>query len=198
MRCDPASGIVRANFHRARLCNSARKLGFSGYQQAWQAVETKAEQIEEMSRVRLELFADGRFGIAAVAFTRQAEDTVWKVRIATGVVLDSTQPLLRHKTSQRTIYDAARAEFAKDDADEVLLLNEKGEVCEGTITSLFIDNGSGMLTPALSSGCLAGILRTSLLCSKRARVGKITTADLGRHPFYIGNSLRGLIRAELA
>ena len=38
----------------------------------------------------------------------------------------------------------------------MILLNERGEVCEGTITNIFVDTGDGVLvTPALSSGLAA-------------------------------------------
>ena len=72
--------------------------------------------------------------------------------------LRSGDPLLRHKTTRRAVYDRARGEFAPAEADEVLLLNERDEVCEGTITSLFVDAGDGgpLLTPALACGLLAG------------------------------------------
>ena len=113
--------------------------------------------------------------------------------------LRSSDPILRHKTSKRGVYDAARAEHRRDAIDEVILLNERDEVCEGTITNIFVDDGSGtLLTPPLSSGCLAGILRTSLICGKKARNQRLTLDDLKRQPFYVGNSLRGLVRATLA
>ena len=43
--------------------------------------------------------------------------------------------------------------------DEVILLNERGEVAECTSANLFIANGSRVSTPPLSSGCLPGITR---------------------------------------
>ena len=55
-------------------------------------------------------------------------------------------------------------------ADEVILLNERGEVCEGTITNIFVDFGDGALvTPALACGLLPGVLRGELLDAGRAR-----------------------------
>jgi 4-amino-4-deoxychorismate lyase len=198
MRWEPSTGIARAKLHHARLRNSANKLGFASHGAAWEAVEAKAAELAETSRLRLELFADGRFGVAAVPFSLQADDTVWIVRVATEARLASGMPLLRHKTSQRSIHDAARAEFDKAEADEVLLLNEKDEVCEGTITNVFVEAGDDiLLTPPLSCGCLAGVLRTSLICAKRARVARLSVDDLKEQPFHVGNSLRGLIRAKL-
>ena len=197
MRGEPAGGILRARLHAARLGNSARKLGFAGCEKAWNAVLEKAAGLTETSRVRLELFADGRFEITVAPFTLQARDTAWSVRVASRTHLDSTKPILRHKTSLRDVYDAARAEYAREDAEEIILLNEKGEVCEGTITNLFIEADGMLLTPPLSSGCLAGVLRTSLICSRKASVARISPDDLATHSFCIGNSLRGLIHAKL-
>ena len=47
--------------------------------------------------------------------------------------------------------------------DEVVLMNERGEVAECTSANLFIANGSKVYTPPLSSGCLPGITREVLL-----------------------------------
>jgi branched-chain amino acid aminotransferase len=52
--------------------------------------------------------------------------------------------------------------------DEVILLNERGEVAECTSANLFIANGSHVYTPPLSSGCLPGITREVLLGEVRA------------------------------
>jgi len=47
--------------------------------------------------------------------------------------------------------------------DEVILLNERGEVAESTSANIFVANGSQVWTPPLASGCLAGITREVLL-----------------------------------
>ncbi|MEO8596136.1 MAG: aminotransferase class IV [Candidatus Solibacter sp.] len=51
--------------------------------------------------------------------------------------------------------------------DEVVLLNERGEVSECTSANLFIANGNTVYTPPLSSGCLPGITREVLLSEIR-------------------------------
>jgi branched-chain amino acid aminotransferase len=48
--------------------------------------------------------------------------------------------------------------------DEVILLNERGEVAECTSANIFAANGNEVATPPLSSGCLPGITREVLLC----------------------------------
>ncbi len=47
--------------------------------------------------------------------------------------------------------------------DEVILLNERGEVSECTSANIFIANGSQVWTPPLDSGCLPGVTREVLL-----------------------------------
>jgi branched-chain amino acid aminotransferase len=47
--------------------------------------------------------------------------------------------------------------------DEVILLNERGEVAECTSANLFIADGTHVYTPPLSSGCLPGITREVIL-----------------------------------
>jgi 4-amino-4-deoxychorismate lyase len=198
MRYEPENGIPRFNLHMARLRNSARVLGFAGAENAHSALGIYTREKTEPLRLRLELFSDGGCEITSAPYAPLADDTIWRIRIAHGAMLNSSDPILRHKTSKRAVYDAARTEYARDDADEVLLLNEKGEICEGTITNVFVDDGSGtLLTPPLSSGCLAGILRTSLICQKKARNRRLIPTDLKDRDFYVGNSLRGLIRARL-
>jgi branched-chain amino acid aminotransferase len=55
-------------------------------------------------------------------------------------------------------------EQAHDDGfDEVVLLNERGEVAELTSANLFAVYGNEILTPPISSGCLPGITRALLL-----------------------------------
>ena len=47
--------------------------------------------------------------------------------------------------------------------DEVLLLNERGEVSECTSANVFIARNGEVLTPPLDSGCLPGVTREILL-----------------------------------
>lgn len=54
-------------------------------------------------------------------------------------------------------------EAQQDGFDEVLLLNELGELSECTSANIFVANGSQVWTPPLTSGCLPGVTREVLL-----------------------------------
>src|SRR5580698_9806557 len=58
-----------------------------------------------------------------------------------------------------TRYERARAQGL----DEVVLLNERGEVAECTSANIFTVEGNQVWTPSLSSGCLPGVTRAVLL-----------------------------------
>jgi 4-amino-4-deoxychorismate lyase len=197
MRWDSEVGFTRLRLHLARLERSARRIGFAAPRHAIEELERAVANAQGPLRVRLTLDADGRIAATSAPFAPLASGTVWNVRLA-AQRLDSSDRLLRIKTTRREVYETARAEYAAADADEVLMLNEKDEVCEGTITSVFLDDGSGILrTPPISCGLLAGVLRTELICQRKARVGRIGLADVAAGKLYMGNSLRGLIPAML-
>lgn len=197
LRWEPEIGFVRLRLHLARLSRSARRIGFPDPSGAAAKLEEVVAGATTAQRMRMTLDRLGQIEVTAAAFVPMQEGTIWKVRIAE-TRLDSADKLLRMKTTRRGVYEAARAEYPASEADEVLLLNNRGEVCEGTITSVFLDDGSGTLrTPPISCGLLAGVLRTELICQRKARVGRISVADLTAGKLYMGNSLRGLIPARL-
>jgi len=115
-----------------------------------------------------------------------------------GERLDSTSIWLAHKTTNRAFYDTPRqAAQAALGVDEVVFLNERGEVTEGSFTNLFLERGGRLLTPALASGLLPGTLRAELLARGEAREAVLTLADLdAAEAIFLGNSVRGLFRAQ--
>ena len=197
LRFEPETGFVRLRLHLARLQRSARRLGFAAPKNVLGKLEQAVAGAAAPLRVRLTLDREGQAEVTTAPFVPLLPDTVWRLRIA-ATRLDSADKLLRFKTTRRGIYEAARAECRPDEADEVLLLNEKDEVCEGTITSVFLEDSADLLrTPPISAGLLAGVLRTELICQRKARVGRIRLDELKDRTLYVGNSLRGLIRAQL-
>lgn len=198
MRWEPATGFLRLERHLDRLRRSAGTLGFAC--EPARVSEALADAVGGASgplRVRLALGQDGGCSVSTQPFEPLPAGNVWTLRIAE-TRLTSDDPLLRHKTSRRAAYLKARAEFPAEAAGEVILLNERGELCEGTITNIFVEAGDGtLLTPALVCGLLPGALRAELLEAGRAREAILTPADLARGSrIFVGNSLRGLIAAK--
>jgi 4-amino-4-deoxychorismate lyase len=110
--------------------------------------------------------------------------------------LNSADPWLQMKTTQRPLYDAARAALPTG-IDEYIFLNERGELCEGTITNLFVRRDGTLLTPARHCGLLPGILRAELLAERQAVEAVLHLHDLTNADIFLGNALRGLVPAQL-
>ncbi|MFK7941260.1 MAG: aminotransferase class IV family protein [Roseovarius sp.] len=186
----PAQGVHNARLHLARLARTAAVFGITPLDAA-QAVQ--AIHADGPRRVRLTVDRAGVVTIALHPFTPLAPDTTWSLMLCPDR-LRSDDPWLRVKTTRRALYDTARARLP-DTADELIFLNEKDEVCEGTITNIFADLGQGLITPPLSSGLLPGVLRHHLLDQGKARTAILTLPDLrAARAVFVGNSLRGLIR----
>ncbi|CUJ84977.1 4-amino-4-deoxychorismate lyase [Ruegeria denitrificans] len=191
----PGQGFVREDRHLARMARSAEALGILF--DAVLAVE-KLEAVAGASslRCRLTLAVDGQMEVTTGALADNPP--VWRVAISEAR-LNASNIWLQHKTTQRAMYDNARTALPQG-VDEFLFLNERDELCEGTISNLFVHMPDGRrLTPTLSCGVLPGVLREELLDNKQITEANLTLTDLkNATKLYMGNSLRGLIRAELA
>jgi branched-chain amino acid aminotransferase len=95
-----------------------------------------------------------------------AEVRSWASELKLGLV-----PHARHAANEFTgakilswAENLTRYERAHEQGlDEVILLNERGEVCECTGANIFVVHGSTVRTPPISSGCLPGVTRALLL-----------------------------------
>jgi len=192
LKWEPESGFIRLSLHLDRLAESAAYFCFSYDQEAVEAAlnvaisgHTKAQ------RVRLTLDDQGRTEVTIQPLWRSKTAAMTYALSDCTVATDS--PFTYHKTTHRAFYDAARERAS---ADEVLFLNAQGELTEGSITNIFIEQDGHLLTPPVACGLLAGTLRRSLLESGRAVEAVLTVQDLAApNRVYLGNSVRGLVRA---
>lgn len=190
----PGAGFRRLPLHLARMARSAAAFGIP-----FEAVQAQALLAEVTSdtplRCRLTLDADGQLDLTTAPLG--ASPATWQLAIA-DTRLDADDPWLRHKTTRRALYDKARADLS-DGVDELLFLNQRDELCEGTITNLFVTRADGqMQTPPLACGLLPGIRRQHLLETGQCTEAALTQADLQTaQAIHMGNSLRGLIPARL-
>jgi branched-chain amino acid aminotransferase len=70
--------------------------------------------------------------------------------------------------------------YARDrGGSEAIFANTVGNLCEGTGTSVFVVSGARLLTPPLSSGCLAGVTRGLVLEWTDAIEEDLPAGDLG-------------------
>ncbi|HTJ56575.1 MAG TPA: aminodeoxychorismate synthase component I [Devosiaceae bacterium] len=149
-------------------------------------------------RVRLVLHERDGLSVTAVPLPEAENHVPFRFILAEERV-NSNSPLLFHKTTNRAFYDEPRkAAAARHGVDEVVFRNERDELTEGSITSIFIEHDGQLFTPALQSGLLPGTLRAELLSTGRAREAVLTAANLQTaEKVFLGNSVRGLMAATL-
>jgi branched-chain amino acid aminotransferase len=103
------------------------------------------------------------------------------------------------KTLNAARYVAAAREARTRGYDDGLLLNSAGRVCEATSSNLMWWQGDTLCTPALSEGCVAGVMRRVVL--EKARATGIPVLETTCTPeqlaaaeaMFLTNAIRGMV-----
>lgn len=88
-------------------------------------------------------------------------------------------------------------------ADEALMFNSRGVLCEGTMSNVFLVHGGSVVTPPLESGCLPGITRGIVLELCDALGVPCREADVGERELeeateiFLTSSARGVQSAVM-
>jgi len=183
-------------FHLDRLEDSAGYFGFPCDHAAVKAaLVTYAESFADRKprKVRLLLNPDGELHLANELLPETSVTKPLRIRIASNRT-DPQDAMLFHKTTHRPLYAAAFKAATQAGFDDVLFLNLRGEVTEGSIHNIFIEKDGRLLTPPVECGLLAGVHRRHLL-ETRPDVSErvLHLEDLGHaDAIYLSNAVRGL------
>lgn len=198
MLFEPGAGYALLERHLARMGRSAAYFRYPFDETA--ASDLLAKEAEGFGncdqRVRLVLARDGTLTVTSTPLPPGSTPASMRYVVSEFPVRSGNR-FLYHKTTERELYDGEHARMAERfGTDEVIFLNERGELAEGSRTNIFIEKGGVLFTPALSSGLLPGTLREELIANGRAREAVLTLADLETaDQVYLGNSVRGLLPA---
>jgi para-aminobenzoate synthetase/4-amino-4-deoxychorismate lyase len=138
--------------------------------------------------------------INPVEILQQAENLDTPTVVFSARNSDSKSPYLYHKTTLRELYDNERDHAVARGFYEVLFVNEKGEVTEGSYTNIYLQKNGKLVTPPVSCGLLPGVLRNHLLHEYPDLVEEapFIMKDIEQSDaLYVGNSVRGLVRVIL-
>jgi para-aminobenzoate synthetase/4-amino-4-deoxychorismate lyase len=186
---EPGGGWFLLDGHLARMASSARRFGFP-----WDEARVRAALADAVPapadgplRVRLLL---PRGGEPRVETTPLAPGPAAPARVAFSArPVDSRDPFLFHKTTRREVYTTRAAE--RPDRDDVVLVNERGEVTESTIANVVARIGGALWTPPREAGLLAGVFRRHLLDTGEVRERTLRPDDLrSADEIYLVNSVR--------
>jgi para-aminobenzoate synthetase / 4-amino-4-deoxychorismate lyase len=149
LRWSPTEGFVRLDLHFARMARSAAAFGIAfDAAKAHGAIEAAVADSIADTRVRLTLAEGGIFACTAAPLA--ASEPIWTYAISAHR-MRSGDELLRHKTSWRADYEREHAKFAALGCDEVLFINERDELAEGSRTNIFVQIDGEVVTPPLAA-----------------------------------------------
>lgn len=195
MHWNPRQGFRDLTAHLERLTGSAWYFDVPlDPAEVRSALDGAVRHVDEPQRVRLLVTRNG----AITAESSNAPSPVGIVQLAIDdPLLDPRDPLLRHKTTERTVYENARARHPN--AEDVILVTTDGLVADTTIATLCAEFDGIWCTPPLDDGALPGIARQKLVDSGRVQERSIRSENLHRATRLARvNSLRGWEEAALA
>ena len=206
-----------AELHSIRLQKGMKALKIDGYKEldTWFLTE-KAEELARRNKVkngklRLSIYRDSD-GLYTPVENKMAwcldikpiEENYYKLN-AKGLIVeiypDLSKPinfLSNIKTANSLIYVLAGIYKGQNKLDEVVLLNQHGFLCETSSSNIFVYFQNHLFTPALSEGCVEGVMRQIVINLARNLNIPVTEAQINPNILYeadevfITNASRGI------
>jgi branched-subunit amino acid aminotransferase/4-amino-4-deoxychorismate lyase len=72
-------------------------------------------------------------------------------------------PLSNYKTKNGLLYVLAAISGKEKGLDDMLIMNDKGQILESSHSNLFVVSNGVLYTPSLADGCLAGTMRMQVI-----------------------------------
>jgi para-aminobenzoate synthetase/4-amino-4-deoxychorismate lyase len=186
----PDHGYFVLDYHLQRLQSSAIYFNFNV------DINSLKKQLDELTKtflsqaykVRLLLDYYGDITYQTIPLSPVNNQEFVKLSMCC-TAIDSNNPFLYHKTTNRQVYETAKAAFP--DCDDVLLWNERGEITETCIGNIVVELNGELLTPSVKCGLLAGTFRADLLEKGKIREEIIAVEQLQYiNRIYIINSVQ--------
>ena len=162
--------------HYRRLTASAKRLGLQVPEQKLLADRIKgvfAQNGLSEARVRVTLGANC---LITAEMLEPEQLTVDVSTLGKDYPVNEQSPLAGVKC---TSYAENMVLLRLGEVDEVLRANTRGELCEGCLSNVFFVKNGKVHTPALETGCLAGVMRQQVM--------KVIEVEEGIWPFEIVN-----------
>ncbi|SEG60818.1 aminotransferase class IV [Sphingobacterium lactis] len=192
-------GDVRfLDLHVERLKESMEMLHFDDFDK-FDAyfIRTKIEEllrknnmVGQQARIRLIVYRDGGglYGPDSnkPGYVLQADRKPETLRDKkTGLIVDVYEEyrkpfsaLAKIKSNNALIYVMAGLYRKKHAFDEVMVLNQAGNLCEGLTSNIFVFYDKVLYTPALSEGCVAGVMRRVVMDMAQEQGIEVVEAEI--------------------
>jgi len=110
-------------------------------------------------------------------------------------IIDSKEVFLYHKTTNRDYYRDSNQIIFENGLADLIYMNEKEELTEGSRTNIFFQLDGMLYTPPLTCGLLPGTYRQFMIDQGKVKEKILKKKDINKvEQFYIGNSVRGILK----
>ncbi len=190
--------LVLADGHFARLWKGMQVLGFEipklispeKFTEEIKAL-VKKNSHEKKARIRLQVFRGdgGLYDITGSQFNYCIES--WELAGDNDILNSNGLELGIYTAAKKTCdvlanlkhcnflpYALAALHAKKEKWNDALLLNQHERICDSTIANVFIIKNEELFTPALSEGCVAGVMREQVITSVKANNWKVNEVPL--------------------
>lgn len=179
--------------HLVRLASSAQDLGYRCDEMLVETqVRAAAQALREAGPHRLRLLLERNGQCTVQTAPLLPLPLVQEILIAPEP-LDASEPLLRYKTTHRPWY-IQTIEWLPSHPHifDLVYLNQRGELCEGSRSNVYVKKNGRWYTPPVESGCLPGVQRAALLEAGEAHERVLSAHDLREaEAIRLSNALRG-------
>jgi para-aminobenzoate synthetase/4-amino-4-deoxychorismate lyase len=179
------------DLHLKRLALSAEYFGFrfDDARISRQFADT-ARCLTMPRKIRLTLAIDGELTIECLPLSPHSADQTPAPVVVAVQRVDSSNPFLYHKTTRRAFYEEERQRHPE--CADVIFLNERGEVTEGSYTNVVALVDGKLVTPPVRCGLLPGTFREALIEGGIIQEKVLTLNDLRvAAEILLINSVRG-------
>ena len=150
---------------------------------------------QKIKKIRLSLAKWGEIRVDVSDIAKPAKDILV---IISQNKINSTDKFRYFKTTNRKLYDDEYKHFSSKGFFDVLYLNKKDEIAEGSRTNIFFRKGANWFTPAIESGLLPGVYRKYFIethpdiSEKNIRIEDLINAD----ELLLTNALRSELKVD--
>ncbi|WP_068119528.1 aminodeoxychorismate synthase component I [Tropicimonas marinistellae] len=199
-RYAPKTGPQHMEMHLARLGRCCASLGFPvDIAAVRRDIAALLPGLKVDSKIRIQITPAGECRLDAVPLLPMPKGRM-RVSLSPQPV-SSTDPIFRHKTTNRAFFDRELAQArVRDTVYDVLFANEKGHLTEASYHSLFLRFDQEYLTPSLECGLLDGVGRGRFL---HRNAGQVREAQLpvemlrDADEVLLVSSVRGVVPVEV-
>ncbi len=189
------SSIALLNYHTERLKNSSNYFRFSFVEEKWMDfVRTILQNCSsyQQYKLRITLSKQGDFDYQLTPIENTESD---KIVCYSDSKISSNSVYQYFKTTNREQYDSTIAKINGSKFYDVIFLNEREEVVEGSFNNIIIKKDGVYYTPPILSGALPGVYRSFLIETQGVIEKVLYKEDIkNADSVFLCNAVRGRVK----